>query len=205
MTNARGVTIHVGSVGFLHVSDVLVTFASGPIESVRVDDVLYTGKMLTLLTWLYEFVSKRLKGARLRDGLPVARTETSRTYAKDAPESQQSPSRDSEEKTKSRRAAILRQSSLAAATREGEPGRSPGRKGDYGASIDHETDAAEFRADANDTNHQGDGAETRETKLPALRRAGSWLAFPKSGTSPRGSPRSPGTPPRGGFDPGTSD
>ena len=203
MTNARGVTIHVGSVGFLHVSDVLVTFASGPIESVRVDDVLYTGKMLTLLTWLYEFVSKRLKGARLRDGLPVARTETSRTDAKDAPESQQSPSRDSEEKTKSRRAAILRQSSLAAATREGEPGRSP--KGDYGASTDHEADAAESRADANDTNHRGDGAETRETKLPALRRAGSWLAFPKSGTSPRGSPRSPGTPPRGGFDPGTSD
>jgi hypothetical protein len=128
VTNARGVTIHVGSVGFLHVSDVLVTFASGPIESVRVDDVLYTGQMLTLLTWLYEFVSKRLKGARLRDGLPVARTETSRTDAKDAPESQQSPSRDSEEKTKSRRAAILRQSSLAAATREGEPGRSPGVK-----------------------------------------------------------------------------
>ena len=59
-TNARGVTIHVGSVGFLHVSDVLVTFASGPIESVRVDDVLYTGQMVTLLTWLYKFVSKRL-------------------------------------------------------------------------------------------------------------------------------------------------
>jgi hypothetical protein len=198
------VTIHVGSVGFLHVSDVLVTFASGPIESVRVDDVLYTGQMLTLLTWLYEFVSKRLKGARLRDGLPVARTETSRTDAKDAPESQQSPRElDSEEKTKSRRAAILRQSSLAAATREGEPGRSP--KGEYGASTDHETDENESRADQNDTNHRGDGAETRETKLPALRRAGSWLAFPKSGSSPRGSPRSPGTPPRGGFDPGTSD
>ena len=71
MTNARGVTIHVGSVGFLHVSDVLVTFASGPIESVRVDDVLYTGQMVTA-DGLYEFASKRLRGRGCGTKFPSA-------------------------------------------------------------------------------------------------------------------------------------
>ena len=117
MTNARGVTIHVGSVGFLHVSDLLVTFASGPIESVRVDDLLYTGQMVTLLTWLYEFVSKRLRGARLRDEMPVVpgdepRSDAKRGGGETAPETE---SRSLAETT-ARRGAVLRQNSLAAAT-----------------------------------------------------------------------------------------
>ena len=152
MTNARGVTIHVGSVGFLHVSDVLVTFASGPIESVRVDDVLYTGQMVTLLTWLYEFASKRLRGVRLRDGLPVAterdepRSDPKSGGGRTAPESEAS-SRVSEAEETARRGAVLRQTSLAAATpadRAGDAGESAGGEsgGGFGAASDQSGHAA---------------------------------------------------------------
>ena len=80
----RGVDITVGAVGFLHVRDVVVRFHDGPIERVVVGDLLYTGQLLTLLAWLFEFVGKRARGVRLRDAID---DETSRatTAARDEP------------------------------------------------------------------------------------------------------------------------
>ena len=74
--------ITVGAVGFLHVRDVVVGFHDGPVERVVVGDVLYTGQLLTLLAWLFEFVGKRARGVRLRDAIE---DETSRatTAARD--------------------------------------------------------------------------------------------------------------------------
>ena len=74
--------ITVGAVGFLHVRDVVVRFHDGPVERVVVGDVLYTGQLLTLLAWLFEFVGKRARGVRLRDAID---DETSRatTAARD--------------------------------------------------------------------------------------------------------------------------
>ena len=48
----RGIGITVGAVGFLHVSDVLVTFERGAVASLEIDDVLYTGQIFTLFAWL---------------------------------------------------------------------------------------------------------------------------------------------------------
>ena len=78
----RGVDITVGAVGFLHVRDVVVRFHDGPVERVVVGDLLYTGQLLTLLAWLFEFVGKRARGVRLRDAID---DETSRatTAARD--------------------------------------------------------------------------------------------------------------------------
>ena len=59
--------ITVGAVGFFHISDLRVEFLDGPIERVVVGDLLYTGRLLTLLAWLFEFVGKRARGVRLRD------------------------------------------------------------------------------------------------------------------------------------------
>ena len=74
--------ITVGAVGFLHVRDVVVRFHDGPVERVVVGDLLYTGQLLTLLAWLFEFVGKRARGVRLRDAID---DETSRatTAARD--------------------------------------------------------------------------------------------------------------------------
>ena len=65
--------IEVGAVGFLHVSDVVVNFNAGPVETICVDDLLYTGHITTLGTWLYEFVTRRVRGGRLRESLPGMR------------------------------------------------------------------------------------------------------------------------------------
>ena len=66
-SNEKGVDITVGAVGFFHISDLRVEFLDGPIERVVVGDLLYTGRLLTLLAWLFEFVGKRARGVRLRD------------------------------------------------------------------------------------------------------------------------------------------
>ena len=66
-SNEKGVDITVGAVGFFHISDLRVEFLDGPIECVVVGDLLYTGRLLTLLAWLFEFVGKRARGVRLRD------------------------------------------------------------------------------------------------------------------------------------------
>ena len=65
-SNEKGVDITVGAVGFFHISDLRVEFLDGPIERVVVGDLLYTGRLLTLLAWLFEFVGKRARGVRLR-------------------------------------------------------------------------------------------------------------------------------------------
>ena len=181
MTNARGVTIHVGSVGFLHVSDVLVTFASGPIESVRVDDVLYTGQMVTLLTWLYEFASKRLRGARLRDEMPVAPGDEPRSDPKSgggrtAPESEAS----SLAEETARRGAILRQTSLAAATPANRAGdavspRSQSAGGESGGGFvaDQSGHAAFSAPDSGDFGRARSSPASRNTRSAS--EASRWL------------------------------
>jgi hypothetical protein len=42
----RGIDIRVGAVGLLQISDVRVTFVKGPVESIHVADILYTGGAL---------------------------------------------------------------------------------------------------------------------------------------------------------------
>ena len=48
--------------GFLHAGEIAVRFERGPIESVELGEVLYTGRLLTLLAWAVEFIAKRLQG-----------------------------------------------------------------------------------------------------------------------------------------------
>ena len=52
-SNEKGVDITAGAVGFFHISDLRVEFLDGPIERVVVGDLLYTGRLLTLLAWLF--------------------------------------------------------------------------------------------------------------------------------------------------------
>ena len=59
--------ITVGAIGFLHVTDVALTFERGAVASVEVRDLLYTGRFATLLEWALEFARGRLRGLRLRE------------------------------------------------------------------------------------------------------------------------------------------
>ena len=67
----QGVDIAVGAVNVLRVSDVRVAFERGPVASVSVSEVTYTGRVVTLFAWGTEFLGKRIQGVKLRDRLPA--------------------------------------------------------------------------------------------------------------------------------------